>query len=406
MTSRSTKARLAVIGVSGYGRIHLQLARECRDRGEAKIVAAVVINPEEEAANVAELRAHGTAIFSNYEEMLRVHEGGIDLCLIPTGIHWHARMTIAALRAGANVLVEKPLAGSVADARAVRNVERETRRFVAVGFQDCYDPATLWLVNELAAGAIGSVRAVKFLGVWPRPRAYFARNNWAGRMSVDGTDVLDSPLNNAFAHFVMLSLLFAGVTEEAAGLRTEGVELFRAHAIESFDTGVAVFRTAENVKLWFGASHLSRRSIEPEIFIQGSQGSARWLYEKEASHTGTDEIAQRRQVADQTAARRRMMEAVMRRLKDPAALICDTSMAIRHTATIAAVHAAGPVIPFPSDAVEWEGEGGAATQIASVPGLDEALRRAYSDGRLLRDSNFVSPLPATGPRSGGRDLKV
>ena len=37
--------------------------------------------------------------------MLSAHEGGIDLCLIPTGIHWHARMTIAALRAGANVLV-------------------------------------------------------------------------------------------------------------------------------------------------------------------------------------------------------------------------------------------------------------------------------------------------------------
>src|SRR5690606_38595299 len=112
MSESSQVWRVALIGISGYGRIHLQLARECRARGEVAIVAATVINAEEEAENIAELRAHGCTIYSDYEEMLREQRGRIDLCLIPTGIHWHARMTISALRAGANVLVEKPLAGS------------------------------------------------------------------------------------------------------------------------------------------------------------------------------------------------------------------------------------------------------------------------------------------------------
>jgi len=73
-----------------------------------KIVAATVINPADEADNIAELKAHGCEIYSDYEKMLAEHSGRIDLCLIPTGIPWHARMTIAALRARANVLVEKP----------------------------------------------------------------------------------------------------------------------------------------------------------------------------------------------------------------------------------------------------------------------------------------------------------
>ena len=55
MTTAARVWRVAVIGISGYGRIHLQLARECRDRGEVTIVAVTVINPAEEAENIAEL---------------------------------------------------------------------------------------------------------------------------------------------------------------------------------------------------------------------------------------------------------------------------------------------------------------------------------------------------------------
>ena len=217
--------RVALIGISGYGRIHLQLARECRDRGEIAIAAATVINPGEEAANVAELEAHGTKIYADYAEMLRAEAGRIDLCLIPTGIHWHARMTIAALRAGANVLVEKPLAGSRAEIDAVQREERAAGRFVAVGFQDLYEPGTNWLKAELLKGTIGEIESVRFLGIWPRNRSYFTRNDWAGRTHVDGVAVLDSPLNNAFGHFVMLSLYFASPQAQgAAAAELEAVD--------------------------------------------------------------------------------------------------------------------------------------------------------------------------------------
>ncbi len=111
--------------------------------------------------------------------MLREFRGRIDLCLIPTGIHWHARMTIAALEAGANVLVEKPLAGSSAEVAAVRAAEQRAGRFVAVGCQDFYEPGTTWLQAEVRRGAIGAIQSVRMLGLWPRDRAYFARNNWA-----------------------------------------------------------------------------------------------------------------------------------------------------------------------------------------------------------------------------------
>lgn len=390
------KPRVALIGVSGYGRIHLLLAREGRDRGELEIVAATVINPAEEAAAIAELSGHGCRLYTDYREMLTRHAGQIDLCLIPTGIHLHARMTVEALRAGANVLVEKPLAASLDEVRAIQTAERESGRFVAVGFQDFYDSGTAWLTGRLRAGAIGEVSSVRFLGIWPRPRSYFARNNWAGRLRVGGDPVLDSPLNNAFGHFVMLSLLFAGVDETQ--IEPESVELYRAHAIESFDTGVVTLRTASGVRLWFGASHASPVALEPEILIEGTAGMACWRYENEAWIRTAGGRVERQPVLDQTGARRAMMADVLRRLRDPSTPICTTAQAARHTALIESIHRRAGVADFPAGTVSWIGVDGDASAVPLVAGLDPSLRQAFAELRPLRECGFpAAAVPAGGP---------
>jgi len=388
MTSPTQRPQLALIGISGYGRVHLQLARECRERGEVDIVAVTVINPQDEQENIAALKADGCRIFSDYTEMLREFRGRIDLCLIPTGIHWHARMTIAALEAGANVLVEKPLAGSSAEVAAIRAVEQRAGRFVAVGFQDYYEPGTTWLQGELHRGAIGDIQSVRVLGLWPRDRSYFLRNNWAGRLQVGGVPVYDSPLNNAFALFVMLSLFFVGADTPAMPVALDGVELLRAHAIESFDTCVVTGHTPKGVRLWFGTSHSCRETVEPEIRITGSAGEACWSYESEAWWRRPDGTTERRQLLDAYGARRAMITAALRRLRDAKVPVCTTAMAGQHTALIEAVHRATPITALPADQVQWAGPNGAASAGPDVPGLVVAMRRAFAEEKLLSACGF------------------
>lgn len=388
MTSVPQRPQLALIGISGYGRVHLQLARECRERGELDIAAVTVINPQEEAGNIALLQAHGCRIFSDYREMLREFRGRIDLCLIPTGIAWHARMTIAALEAGANVLVEKPLAGSTAEVQAIREVERRTGRFVAVGFQDFYEPGSAWLQAELQRGVIGGIRSVRFLGLWPRDRAYFARNDWAGRLQVDGVPVFDSPLNNAFAHFVMLSLFFAGAETAATPVALDGVELFRAHAIESFDTCVITAHTPQGVRLWFGTSHASRETVEPEIRITGTEGEACWRYEAETWWRRADGTTQQRKLLDAHGARRAMLSATLRRLRDASVPVCTTEMAGQHTALIEAAHRQSAIVDFSPASVHWRGPNGAGSQVPEVPGMAAALRQAFGAEQSLGACGF------------------
>jgi predicted dehydrogenase len=379
-----------LIGVSGYARIYLDLACAARDRGEIDLGAVVIVNSDEENAIETQLRRQHCTIYRDYEEMLRQETGRLDLCLIPTGIPWHARMTLAALQAGAHVLVEKPLAGSLAEVAAIRAAERTTGRFVAVGFQDIYSSVNRWLKLQLCAGAIGRLHTVRFLGLWPRPAAYFTRNPWAGRLHADGTQVLDSPLNNAFAHFVNLSLYFGGPeADTAAETQIESAELLRAHAIESFDTSVVRARSPDGIAFWFGATHTCHEVHEPEICLEGSTGRVEWKHERNCVLLRADGRREERALPDATANRRSMFAAVLAKLAAPSTMVCSTSLAERHTAFVEAVHAAARVQAVPAELISWEKPANGTALVPVVNGLESALYRAFATQGLLRETGFV-----------------
>lgn len=372
--------RAAIIGISGYGRIHLGLAREVADR--LPLGAAVVINPQEEAANVRALEAAGCRIYGHYEEMLRAEAGRIDLCLIPTGIAWHTRMTVAALRAGMNVLVEKPLAASVAEVHEVQAAAAAAQRFVAVGFQDIYAPEAQRLKRRLLDGAIGPIRSVRLLGLWPRPASYFSRNSWAGRLRADGALVLDSPLNNAFAHFVNLGLFFAGREfASAAQARNVDAVLWRTNSIESFDTGVVRAETTDGVALWFGVTHAAPVVREPEIVIEGENGQVVWRHERECVIVKAAGATECIPLPDTSVTRTEMMRAVLRRLDDPQAFVCTPEIALRQTELVERVHAVAEITPAPGGVESRSRQGGGEPMFCS-PGLEEILQRAFHDRSL------------------------
>ncbi len=394
-TPGSRPPRVALIGVSGYGGIYLQLVRESLARREISLVAAVVINREQVPEIVAELRSAGAAIYASTEEFLSHESGRVDLCLIPVGIQWHARLTVAALRAGMNVLVEKPLAGSVEDVAAIRRAESEAGRWVAVGFQDLYALEARWLKTRLLEGAIGRIQEVRMLGLWPRPRAYFSRNHWAGRVTADGAAVLDSPLNNAFAHFVNLCLFFAGPSEqESASAQVESAELFRAHDIEMFDTAVVRASAPGGPRFWFGVSHATAETRQPEISILGSEGSAEWWHEQRCVILDTAGHRQVFPLPSTEESRQLMFSAVVARLSDPSAFVCTTAVAEQHTRLIEGVQRAAGVRAFDATSVDWTPDLSTRSEIPSVRGLAEALDRAFVAGSSLAAAASAPVAPA------------
>lgn len=385
--------RVALIGVSGYGTIYLQLVRAGLRAKSIRLVAAVVINPDQVAEVTSELRAGGTKIYGSSDDFFASESGQIDLCLIPTGIQWHARLSIAALRAGMNVLVEKPLAGSYADCQAIRAAEASTGRWVAVGFQDIYALEAQWLKTQLLAGAIGEIQELRTVGLWPRAGAYFGRTHWAGRREADGAAVLDSPLNNAFAHFINLGLYFAGPEPAlSASVRVTSAELFRAHRIEMFDTAVVRGESPEGVRFWFGFSHATAITRQPEIYIHGSIGRAEWWHEQRCVVLDTKGGRQVFPLPDTEEFRRVMFASVLARLTDPRAFICTTAIAERHTALVQDVQNHSVIHDIPPALIERVPDPDSRSEILSVSGLAEAFNQALGLGSTLASvASFTEP---------------
>lgn len=404
----------ALVGISGYGKIYYERLLHHAAAGEVRIAAATVINQAEEAAACVRLRQHGCQLYDDYRKMLEDYRGRLDLVLIPTGIPWHMAMTVAALEAGANVLVEKPLTATVAELDAIRDASRRMGRFVAVGFQFCYHPALARVHTLVAGGAIGDLQSVRCIGLWPRPEAYYRRNRWAGCITAAGSTVWDSPMTNALAHFLLLVLQWALIgRERQESLTIIEAELYRAQAIESYDTVAFRAATTGGAHVMFLASHSTPEVHEPEIVLAGTHGRIRCDFlTRTCVCTRPGQPDESFALPDDDALRARMFVQVLQRVRDPAASVCTLELAALHTRCIAAIHDHAVIHDIPAGLRQPVRDAGETSPRICVPGLGEVLLRAFAGQRLPGEqvpapawsrpaTRFAFPPPDPTPASSG-----
>ena len=181
---------------------------------------------------------------------------------------------------GLDVLVEKPLAGSVEDAMAIVKCAETYGRRVAVGFQAVWSPVVQSIVSMIHDGRIGEVQRIAISGVWPRPVQYYQRNAWAGKRYDQFGAVNDNPANNAFAHFLNIALLFAGPSpNRSARVLNAKSELLRVNEIQTFDTVFSYLSTDTEVDVFYGVSHASDQELKPAIVVVGTKGRVNWNHE-------------------------------------------------------------------------------------------------------------------------------
>ncbi len=132
--------RVAVVGAGAFGRNHLRVYRELELAGEPLELAAVV-DPNATATAEAAIK-YGLPGFISVETMLAagVKADAASVC-VPT-VH-HATVASALLNAGVDLLVEKPLAGSLLDADVIVELARRHGRIVQVGHLERFNPAVV-----------------------------------------------------------------------------------------------------------------------------------------------------------------------------------------------------------------------------------------------------------------------
>lgn len=144
------KIRLGIIGCGAIGqRRHIPDAKQIPEQVE--IVALCDIR----ADRVREIAAkHGVGkTYTDHRQMLKQEQ--LDAIVVGTPNCFHAPQAIDGFKAGCHVLVEKPMAGSLAEAKAMIAAAKKARKFLMVGQNQRLSPPHVKARDILASGVLG-----------------------------------------------------------------------------------------------------------------------------------------------------------------------------------------------------------------------------------------------------------
>jgi predicted dehydrogenase len=143
-----------MIGAGLMARSHLEAIRRLEER--ARLVAVADVSAEARARAAAEF-----GIAQQFDDaFVAAREAEADAVIICVPNHLHAPVTLAALESGKHVLVEKPMALSLADAEAMATAAERAGRVLMCGLSLRFASSIRQVKALVAGGAVGTPRRV------------------------------------------------------------------------------------------------------------------------------------------------------------------------------------------------------------------------------------------------------
>ena len=363
---------IGIIGIGGYGQVHLRALRTLHHAGLCRLVAAADPFADRLPEARAGLRAEGVDISDGEDALLA--RGDIDAVVIATPIWLHARQATAALRAGKHVYLEKPPCATLAEFAQIEAARAASGRVCAVGFQMQASPVIRHLRALIAEGALGSLTHVWSSVRWCRDAAYYGRAAWAGKMSLDGSPVFDGPATNALAHVVQAALSLAGEPGRVRG------SLMRARPIESYDTAYIEAECASGAAVRLAFTHASETQESAWLRLRGTSGEAHFTWDNEMTVTTGGKREVLRLPYEGTVAILLDFLAAMRGEHPPATPLPDSrGFLVSATAALQSGHGIGDFAPDRVNPVRRPGPGEAENDVYTVRDLDAQMEAFAAD---------------------------
>ena len=201
--------QVAIIGTGGIANAHIQAYLQFPQR--CKIVALVDIVPEKAERMKEQYRLTEAQVYSSHREVLDRKD--IDLADVCTPPFVHACISIDCLRAGMNVVCEKPMAASLEECDAMLRARDESGKKLSIIAQNRFRQPIRNLKALLDSGIAGEVRSAQVDSFWWRGHCYYDLW-WRGTWEKEGGGCT---LNHAVHHIDML-LWMMGMPESVTSV--------------------------------------------------------------------------------------------------------------------------------------------------------------------------------------------
>ena len=167
------------IGMIGCGEIAVRMATAIASSEHAQHVMVM----DTQAALAQDLgEQYGVPWTDRVDDLLA--NPAVDAVYIAVPHHLHAPLTIQAAKAGKHILVEKPIATTLADAEAMIAAARVNEVWLSVNFHAQVDPLCQAARDLVAQGAIGQIAGTRIVYRSDKPASYWAAG-YSGRVPSD-----------------------------------------------------------------------------------------------------------------------------------------------------------------------------------------------------------------------------
>ncbi len=250
------KKRFGIIGCGHIGKRHAAVL-DAYEFADLKAVCDIKV---EEAEVQADLYG-GVSVYKEYEQLLKED---IDVVTICTPHHLHKPMTLAALKAGKHVVVEKPMTLSAADAAEMSQAAIDAGLKLFVVKQNRYNVPIKLADEAIKNNRLGKIYKVHCNVLWNRHQEYYNQSDWRGSKETE-----KGALYTQASHFIDILVWWFGKVTEAKTVMAN-----QAHDIEIEDCGQSsVLFESGVIGSISWTTNVYNKNFEGSITIIGEKGT-------------------------------------------------------------------------------------------------------------------------------------
>jgi predicted dehydrogenase len=374
----------AIVGINNYAQKYIKVIEKLRKEGIANLFCVVVRDREKNLKLVRELDAKGVVVYTSLDKMLHYCHTKVDIVALPVASKDHTDVASTCLEAGYDVILERPAAITIQDVNRLLAVQQKSEKYCIIGNEFFYSASINLICNEVGSGRLGRIKKIRTLCGSPLGAEFFNRNNWAGKVYVDGQWNLDGPATNYCAEVLQNALfLIESVCNRQLKVKSVQAELYRANNISSYDTVSLKVMMEDDSEIFFAASYAVDTVLEPVMHVECENGMVSWNFNNEKTiiryADGRKKIFREQDVEQrfETVFRDAIAVTTTRARKPNSTVETDSS----HVLVVnLAFESAEEIVTIPSEYLQKT-----KNNIMTIQNNQEFLKKAYEETKLFSE---------------------